>query len=54
MFAFICNDCGYGIAILLGMPFMCPACDSILCFRRASHEEYHNQKTNDGKIKKGK
>ena len=51
MFAFICNECGYGMALWSGVPFMCSVCEKILCFRRVTHEEYHDCETNDGKIK---
>ena len=50
MFAFICNNCGYGTVLSSGVPSECPICQGYLCFRRATHEEYRKCETNDGKI----
>ncbi len=54
MFAFICNECGYGLNTTSGVPSECPICKSFFNLRRASHEEYHACETNDGKIKEEK
>lgn len=51
MFAFICNECGYGLALNSGVILQCPMCKAWYSLMRASHEEYHNCETNDGKIK---
>ena len=50
MFAFICNNCGYGLSATSGVPSECPICKDIFNLRRVSHEEYHKCETNDVKI----
>jgi len=51
MFAFKCEKCDYGLALSSGVPMVCPICHTFASFRRVSHEEYHECKTNDGVIK---
>lgn len=53
MHAFICQICGYGMALSSGVPLICPVCKGFGTFHRATHEEYHSCITNDGKIKEG-
>ena len=52
-FCFICNNCGYGLAISSGVPSECPICRKSLDFRRCSPEEYHKCETNDGQLEEG-
>ncbi len=51
MFAFVCSECGYGVALTSGVLLECPNCKAYATLMRASHEEYHKCETNDGNIK---
>jgi predicted ATP-dependent serine protease len=50
---FICQECGYAIALSSGVILECDICGAFGAFRRCTHEEYHNAETNDGNLKEG-
>ncbi len=51
MHAFVCEECGYGVALTSGVLLECPLCGEFATLMRATHEEYHACETTDGNIK---